>query len=163
VELATDANARRLFDEARREWRTLTAAALVGVAQGALDLAVQYAKDREAFNVPIGAFQAVAHPLADVAVAIQGARHLVWKAAWLTDHEPAAAAVAVEMAWLHACRTAELATRTGIHTQGGFGFTLESDLQLYFRRAKSWALVAGDPSAALGSIADLLYRSPGTA
>ena len=157
LELASGAPARASFDDACREWRALTAATLVGVARGALDLAVQYAKDRMAFGVPIGTFQAIAHPLVDVACAVQGARHLVWKAAWLADHEPERAPVEMEMAYLHSCRAAEQATRIGIHTQGGFGFTVESDMQLYFRRAKSGALLAGDTGARLAAIADLLY------
>ncbi|MEX0663344.1 MAG: acyl-CoA dehydrogenase family protein [Acidimicrobiia bacterium] len=161
IDLASDADAHARFDDACREWRALTAATLVGVAQGALDLAVQYAKDRMAFGVPIGAFQAIAHPLADVASAVVGARHLVWKAAWLADHGPERAPVAIEMAYLFAGRTAEHATRVGIHTLGGLGFTLESDMQLYFRRAKSGALLAGDPRARLASIADLLYGPAG--
>jgi alkylation response protein AidB-like acyl-CoA dehydrogenase len=95
--------------------------------------------------------------LADVAIAIQGARRLVWKAAWLADHEPELAPAEIEMAYLYACRTAQLAAAKGIHAQGGFGFTLESDMQLFFRRAKSNALVAGDPRAGLARIADLLF------
>ena len=161
LELAAGAPARVSFDDACREWRALTAATLVGLAQGALNLAVRYANDRVAFGVPIGTFQAIAHPLVDVACAVEGARHLVWKAAWLADYEPDRAPVEIEMAYLHACRAAEQATRVGIHTQGGFGFTLESDMQLYFRRAKSGALLAGDPRARLGSIADLLYGPAG--
>jgi alkylation response protein AidB-like acyl-CoA dehydrogenase len=81
----------------------------------------------------------------------------VWKAAWLADHEPEHAPVEMEMAYLHAGRAAQQATAVGIHTQGGFGFTLESDMQLYFRRAKSGALIAGDPRARLAAIADHLY------
>jgi alkylation response protein AidB-like acyl-CoA dehydrogenase len=157
TELARGADAIDRYEEACREWRLLTAASLVGVSRGALDLAVQYAKDRVAFGVPIGTFQAVAHPLADVAVAIEGARHLVWKAAWLGDHELTESYAAIEMAYLHACRTAVHAATVGIHTQGGFGFTLESDMQLYFRRAKAWPLVAGDPNERLASIAAVLF------
>ena len=167
VALASGPDARARFDDACREWRLLTAAYLVGLAQGALELAVRYANERVAFGVPIGTFQAVAHPLADVACAVQGARRLVWKAAWLLDHEPAPAGfeedgpAVAEMAWLHAWRTAELATRVGVHTQGGFGFTLESDMQLYFRRAKSAALLAGDPGTHLATLADLLFGPVG--
>jgi len=157
LELASSAPARESFDDACREWRLLTAAGLVGVAQGALDLAVQYAKERMAFGVPIGTFQAVAHPLVDAACAIVSARHVVWKAAWLAEHEPDHALAEIEMAYVHACRTAEHATRIGIHTQGGFGFTLESDMQLYFRRAKSAVLLGGDPRARLAVVADHLY------
>ncbi|MSO79352.1 MAG: acyl-CoA dehydrogenase [Acidimicrobiia bacterium] len=157
LEVASGAPARASFDDACREWRLLSAATLVGMAQAALDLAVQYAKDRVAFGVPIGTFQAIAHPLVDVAGAVQGARHLAWKAAWLADHEPEQAPAEMEMAYLHSCRAAQQATAVGIHTQGGFGFTLESDMQLYFRRAKSAALLAGDPRARLAAIADHLY------
>ena len=161
VQLASGDDAGSEHEQAVREWRLLTAAFQVGLAHAALDLAVQYAKERVAFGVPIGTFQAVAHPLADVASAVQGARHLAWKAAWLADHDPERAAVEIEMAYLYACRTATLATATGVHTQGGFGFTLESDMQLYFRRAKSNALLAGDPSAGLSRIAELLYGLAG--
>ena len=65
------------------------AAAQTGVAQGALDLAVEYAKEREAFGVPIGAFQAIAHAIVDVAVGVEGSRSLARRAAWYCDHEPA--------------------------------------------------------------------------
>jgi hypothetical protein len=139
------------------EWRVLTAAALVGLGQGALDLGVRYANERTAFEVQIGSFQAISHPLVDVAVAVEGARRLTWKAAWFLDNEPAAAPQLSAMAFLHSARTASLAARTSIHTQGGFGFTLESDVQLYFRRAKGWVLPAGDPSSLLATIADHLY------
>ncbi len=155
--LARGAAARSQFATARAEWQLLMAAAQVGLAQSALDLAVDYAKERVAFGVPIGTFQAIAHPLADVATAIVGARRLVWKAAWFVDHEPAAAPALVAMAYLYAARSANQAASIGIHTQGGLGFTLESDMQLYFRRAKGWVLPAGDPQVELSTIADLLY------
>ncbi len=100
--LACGAEARTRFDVAVREWNVLMAAAQTGVAQGALDLAVAYANEREAFGVPIGAFQAVAHALADVAVGIAGSRHLAWRAAWYCDHEPALAAEPALVASLHA-------------------------------------------------------------
>jgi alkylation response protein AidB-like acyl-CoA dehydrogenase len=157
VVLAMAAPAHAYFERARAEWKLLMAATMVGLAQGALDLSVQYAKDRVAFGVPIGTFQAIAHPLADVATAVEGARRLVWKAAWFADHEPEEAPVLVSMAYLHATQTANRAATVGIHTQGGLGFTLESDMQLFFRRAKGWVLAAGDPQMELCNIADLLY------
>jgi alkylation response protein AidB-like acyl-CoA dehydrogenase len=142
---------------ARREWQVLTAAALVGLAAGALDATVEYANERMAFGVPIGTFQALSHPLVDVRTAIEGSRRLVWRAAWFLDHEPVAADLPVAIAYLYACETAQRATAQGIHTQGGFGFTLESVLHLYFRRAKTWPLVAGDPRRELADIADLAF------
>ena len=133
------------------------AAAQVGLAEGAHRIAVDFAKERVAFGVPIGSFQAVAHPLVDVAMAVTSARRLVWKAAWFSEHEPAEATRLVAMAYLFATRTANRSATVGVHTQGGLGFTLESDEQMFFRRAKGWALVGGDPTAELALIADQLY------
>jgi alkylation response protein AidB-like acyl-CoA dehydrogenase len=160
--LATGDQAHALFDTAVLEWKVLISAALVGLAKGALDIGVQYANDRIAFGVPIGTFQALSHPLADVAGAVAGARRLTWKAAWFLDHDPEQAAAYVSMAYLFASETANTSPSVGIHTQGGFGFTLESDMQLYFRRAKGWVLVAGDPQAELLAIADDLYGPVGS-
>ena len=145
------------FAAARQEWKLLMAAAQVGLAEGAHRIAVDFAKERVAFGVPIGSFQAVAHPLVDVAMAVTSARRLVWKAAWFSEHEPAEAARLVAMAYIFATRTATRSTTVGVHTQGGLGFTLESDEQMFFRRAKGWALVGGDPTAELAVIADQLY------
>ncbi len=61
------------------------------------------------------------------------------------------------MAFIYAGEVALRAASTAIHVQGGFGFTLESDLQLYFRRARGWTLVAGDPNADLQRLGDHLY------
>jgi len=158
--LARGGEARARFDVAVREWKVLMAAAQTGLAQGALDLAIAYAKEREAFGVPIGAFQAVAHALADVAVGVEGSRHLAWRAAWYCDHEPAVAAEPALVASLHARDVANRAASVGIHVQGGFGFTLESDLQLYFRRAKGWTVVSGDAHDDLVALGDLRYGTP---
>jgi alkylation response protein AidB-like acyl-CoA dehydrogenase len=159
--LANGFEAVEAFETALREWKTLTSALLVGVARGALDVTVQYANERIAFGVPIGTFQALSHPLADVRIAIEGTRRLAWRAAWYGDHEPSSAGLHASIAFLRACETANFAASQGIHTQGGFGFTLESDLHLYFRRAKSWSLVAGDPRAELARIADSSFGAGG--
>ncbi|WP_261566527.1 acyl-CoA dehydrogenase family protein [Frankia gtarii] len=157
VVLASGDQARSTFARAQREWRVLTAAALVGVGASALDLAVQYAKDRRAFGVPIGSFQSIAHPLADVLTGIECARRLTYKAAWFADHEPGNLGPLATMAFVQAAEAAEQSGSVAIHTQGGFGFTLESDVQLYFRRAKGWALIAGDRRQELQGIADELF------
>ncbi len=145
------------YERARRDWRLLTAAALVGIGDGALAIAVEHARERIAFGVPIGSFQAVAHPLVDVAMAVETARRIVWKAAWWADTDEAAQLHLVPMAHLAASEAADLGARVGVHTLGGVGFTVESDEQLYFRRAKGWTLVGGDPQAELDRIADALY------
>lgn len=163
AELAAGPSARRLFGQLVREWKLLTAAALLGLAGAALDDAVRYATQREAFGVPIGAFQAVSHPLADVAVRVEAARRLVWRAAWFTDHDPAAAPELLPMAVLLASEVAGQATATSVHTEGGFGVTDDSSAQLYFRRARGWPLLAGDPARELGSIAGHVRRHAATA
>jgi alkylation response protein AidB-like acyl-CoA dehydrogenase len=155
--IAQGEEAQAQFERALLEWKLAMAAVLVGLARGALDITVQYANERFAFGVPIGTFQALSHPLADVRIAVEGTRRLVWRAAWYLDHEPDLAPMHVAIAYLRACETANFAPSQGIHTQGGFGFTLESDLHLYFRRAKAWPLVAGDPNAELTTIADLAF------
>jgi alkylation response protein AidB-like acyl-CoA dehydrogenase len=155
--LASGDTARAQFACALREWKVLMSSAQTGVAQGALDLAIEYAKEREAFGVAIGAFQAVSHALADVAVGVEGSRRLAWRAAWFCDHEPSNAAEPALVAWLHARDVANRAASVGIHVQGGFGFTLESDLQLHFRRAKGWTVVGGDAHDDLLALGDLRY------
>jgi alkylation response protein AidB-like acyl-CoA dehydrogenase len=155
--LAAGRDAREHHAVAVREWKVLMAAAQTGVAQGALDLAVEYAKERHAFGVPIGAFQAVSHALVDVAIGVEGSRVLAWRAAWFCDHEPDNAVEPALVASLYARDVANRAGSIAIHTQGGFGFTLESDLQLHFRRAMGWTLVSGDAHDDLRALGDVRY------
>ena len=161
--LASGPTAVVAYAQALREWRLLMAATQVGIADGALAVAAAFAKDRMAFGVPIATFQAVSHPLVNVAIDVTGARRMVWRAAWFEDHEPGVEPQLVPMAYVQACATAGRASSIGIHAQGGLGFTMESDMQLHFRRAKGWANVAGDPQAVLTEVADILYPATGTA
>ncbi len=160
--LARDRDALELHQTAVLEWKVLMAATQTGLAQAALDLAIAYANERHAFGVPIGTFQAIAHPLVDVATGVEGARRLARRAAWYLDHEPALAPTEVFMAFVYAGDVANRAASIGIHTLGGLGFTLESDMQLYFRRARGWTLVAGDPERDLQRLGDHLYGRPTT-
>jgi alkylation response protein AidB-like acyl-CoA dehydrogenase len=141
----------------RVDWKILTAATLVGVAQGALDEAAGYAKERTAFGVPIATFQALSHPMADAAIGTETARRLARKAAWYADHEPEAAPRLASMALLHAAEVANRTAHLAIHVLGGIGFTLEAAPHLFFRRAKGLVLVGGDPQRELQVIADLAY------
>ena len=163
VVLATGDEARRLHEDAVREWKLLTGAALVGLADGALRRGVEFATDRIAFGVPIATFQAVSHPLVDVAMAITGTRRLLWKAAWYADNEPTESRELVPMAYLAAAETGMKGPTVGVHVQGGLGFTVESEMHLFFRRAKGWTLVAGDPAAELDAIADVTLGPVGGA
>jgi len=113
----------------------LLAAQAVGGARYALDVTVQYAKDREQFDKPLGAFQAIAHYLADAATAVDGAETLVYEAAWARADGRSIERLA-PMAKLFACKTFRDVTATAQQVFGGVGFTLEYDIQLFFRRAK---------------------------
>jgi alkylation response protein AidB-like acyl-CoA dehydrogenase len=152
--LADGAIALSTFEQAAHEWRILTAAALVGIGDAANALAVQYAKDRSAFGVPIGSLQSIANRLVDAATAVSAARRLAQKAAWFADCEPQSLGARSSMAFLAASEAAEQSAASAVHIQGGFGFTLESDAQLFYRRSKGWSLIAGDRTHELGRIAD---------
>jgi alkylation response protein AidB-like acyl-CoA dehydrogenase len=113
----------------------MLAAQAIGGARYALDITVQYAKDREQFDKPLGAFQAIAHYLADAATAVDGAEMLMYEAAWARATDRPIDRLA-PMAKLFACRTFRDVTAMAQQVIGGVGFTVEYDIQLYFRRAK---------------------------
>ena len=122
----------------------LQAAAAVGAARYALDITVQYAKDRHQFGKPIGAFQSISHYLADAVTRVDGATELVHEAAWARSMGRSVDQLA-PMAKLFADATFREVTATAQQIWGGVGFTLEYDIQLYFRRAKAWQLNWWDP------------------
>ena len=106
-----------------------------GLAQACLEQSVAYAKERRAFGGVIGRFQAVAFKCADMAVAVENARNLVYKAAWLKDHgRPFKQAAA--MAKLYATETAVSATRDATQIFGGYGFIDETPVSRFYRDAK---------------------------
>jgi alkylation response protein AidB-like acyl-CoA dehydrogenase len=160
-ELAEGPEARARYEVARAEWKLLTAAALVGLTERALGIAVEFAKTRETMGVPIGSLQGVAFPLADVAIGISGARNLVWRAGWMLEHEPEEARRLVPAAFAYAAQVATYGATTSAHMQGGLGFTIEADASLYFLRAKGWSLLAGDPAEDVIAVADALVAASG--
>ena len=113
----------------------MLAAQAVGGARYALDITVQYAKDREQFDKPLGAFQALAHYLADAKTNVDGGTLLVYEAAWARANDKPIDQLA-PMAKLFAGTTYRDVTAMAQQVFGGVGFTLEYDIQLYFRRAK---------------------------
>jgi alkylation response protein AidB-like acyl-CoA dehydrogenase len=114
----------------------LLAAWAVGAADHTQEMTVQYAKDREQFGKPIGAFQALAHDLADRQTELDGARTLTHEAAWARSAGRSTARLA-PMAKLFATQVFRQVTATAQQIYGGNGFTLEYDVQLFFRRAKA--------------------------
>jgi len=122
----------------------LLAAQAVGGARYALEITTQYAKDRWQFDKPLGAFQSLAHYLADAVTALDGAEQLVHEAAWAGANGRPLTSLA-PMAKLFACTTFRDITAMAQQIFGGIGFTLDFDIQLYFRRAKQQQLMwAGD-------------------
>ena len=115
---------------------TLLAAQAAGGARAALELARDYANTREQFDKPLAAFQAISHYLADAVTTVDGAQTLAWEAAWARSEERSIETLA-PMAKSYACQTYRKVTATAVQIFGGNGFTVEFDIQLYFRRAKS--------------------------
>lgn len=132
-------------DRALDEWMALTGAALVGIGARALEIGVEYVKERRAWGVPIGSFQAISHRLADSATAVDGARLLAYEAAWAVEEDPLRAAELAAMVFAFAYETARDVTYRSLHFHGGYGFMMEYDIQLYYRRARGWANVYDDP------------------
>lgn len=152
------------FVELLSLWQTLTSAALVGIATRALELALEYVNTRVQFDVKIGSFQSVQHGLADLPGLIDGARFLTFKSAWahgttvdVDDHQIDDPIVLASMAFLFASEVASVATDRSLHYHGGYGFSSEYDIQLYFRRARGWALILGSTRAEELRLADLMF------
>jgi alkylation response protein AidB-like acyl-CoA dehydrogenase len=122
------------------------AAQLIGLADRMLTMTVDYAKERHQFGVPIGSFQAVKHHLANVALALEFARPLVYRAAWSIAHDDDTRSVHVGMAKARASEAALLAGRVALQVHGAIGYTTEYDLHLFMKRA--WALASSWGDAA---------------
>jgi alkylation response protein AidB-like acyl-CoA dehydrogenase len=124
------------WDAVRDDALILLAAWAVGAATHAQEITVQYAKDREQFGKPIGAFQSIAHYLADCQTRLDGARTLVHEAAWARAGGRPVTTLA-PMAKMFAAEMFRDVTATAQQIFGGVGFTIEYDIQLFFRRAKA--------------------------
>ncbi|MFD1171802.1 acyl-CoA dehydrogenase family protein [Oceanobacillus picturae] len=115
--------------------RISIAALGVGIAQGALDKALSYAKERKQFGKPISKFQAIQFKLADMAMEIELARNMVHKAAWLKDNEKPFSKEAA-YAKLYATETAFRVANQAIQIHGGYGYMREYEVERYLRDAK---------------------------
>ncbi len=159
VDLASGPAAVELFEAALDEWLILTSSAVVGSASVALEIAAEYATGRLAFGAPIGTFQALSHPMADAATSLDGARLLAQKAAWSLDEGTGRGRELAGMAFAFASRSAEAATYAALHTHGGYGFMLEYDVQLHYRRTRGWARTWGDAEAGFRRAAGARYET----
>jgi alkylation response protein AidB-like acyl-CoA dehydrogenase len=132
-------NAWDAWDSTMHDGAIIAAAVASGGARYALEITTQYAKDRKQFGKPLGAFQAIAHYLANAKTTTDGATLLTYEAAWARSQGRDVARLA-PMAKSFACRTYREVTAMAQQVFGGVGFTVEYDIQLYFRRAKALQL-----------------------
>ena len=119
-------------------------AEMVGGAQAALDMAVNYAKERVQFGRPIGSFQAIQHYCANMAMDVSGSRFVTYKAAWkVSEGLPSALDAAIAKAWV-----SEAYGRVALSAHqifGAIGFTMDHDIHLYYRQAKAAEIIFGSP------------------
>ncbi|MDZ4828361.1 MAG: acyl-CoA dehydrogenase family protein [Actinomycetota bacterium] len=123
---------------------TFTAAELLGSGGRALDLAVEYAKERVQFGRPIGSFQAVKHRCADMLVDVEGMRSTVYWAAWCIGADDPEASVAASTAKTWCSDASKRVMASALQVHGGIGFTWEHDLHFFMKRAQLDQLSFGD-------------------
>ena len=112
------------------------AAELVGVAQRAMEMAVDYARERKQFGRPIGSYQAVSHACAQMLLETESARSTTYWAGWCADAEPETLPLASSMAKAYASDAGWNVTASSLQVHGGIGFTWEHDLHFFLKRAK---------------------------
>src|SRR3989337_2926884 len=132
------------------EIRTMTGALSLGLAQAALDASIRYSHERVQFGKPIGAFQAIAHKIAEMGTHLEAARGLVYRAAWHVDTGKPDMKLA-SMAKLFATEMANKAADECTRIFGSYGFAMEYDAQRYFRDAR-FLLYGGGTSEILRGI-----------
>jgi alkylation response protein AidB-like acyl-CoA dehydrogenase len=120
------------------------AAEMLGAARRCLEMSVEYAKVREQFGQPIGAFQAIRHKCAEMLVEVENSHSAVYYAAWALDAGAEDAALAASVAKAYVGDAARKVCGESIQAHGGIGFTWEYDLHLYFKRAKALETMYGD-------------------
>ena len=118
----------------------------IGGAQKALDMAVDYAKQRFAFGRPIGSFQGLKHMMADMYVALKLAESNCYYAAWALANDAEDLSVAAATARISATQAFQLCARDNTQVHGGMGFTWEVDCHLFYRRSNYLTLVLGGMS-----------------
>ncbi|MBS1891087.1 MAG: acyl-CoA/acyl-ACP dehydrogenase [Actinobacteria bacterium] len=134
---------------------TVLSAYLAGLARQALDLTVEFVKERHQFGAPIGSFQAVSHRCAEMMLETERARSCVYFAAWSADADPGQLRRSAALAKAASSRAAASVTAAAIQLHGGVGFTWEADLHWLFKRAHLVAAQLGDVGSNLVRTAEL--------
>ncbi|WP_068177862.1 acyl-CoA dehydrogenase family protein [Mycobacterium sp. UM_CSW] len=144
------------YQRALDEWRLLTAAALVGLVEETMTIAAEFAKTRYTLGVPISTLQAISHPLANMAITVQGGRNLARRAAWFLDNEPDERPELAPSAFVFMAEEAAKAATMAVHIQGGLGVSSEAAATAYLVRARGWPLAGGDPGATALRVAEIV-------
>ncbi len=142
-------------ERARLQATVMNAAESVGVAERAMMMAVEYAKERKQFGRAIGTYQAVSHMCAQMLLEVEGARSAVYWAAWALDHEPETAALATACAKAYAGDAGRRVPRAAMQVHGGIGFTWEHDLHFFLKRGEANAHAYGSGASHRERIAAL--------
>ncbi|HVQ57603.1 MAG TPA: acyl-CoA dehydrogenase family protein [Solirubrobacterales bacterium] len=137
------------------------AAESTGVAQRTMEMAVEYAKDRQQFGRPIGAYQAVSHRCAQMLLETENSRSAVYGAAWAADSEPDSLPLAASMAKAYASDAGWRVPDASIQVHGGIGFTWEHDLHFFLKRGRANAAMFGDPKWHRERVADAVLSRVG--
>jgi alkylation response protein AidB-like acyl-CoA dehydrogenase len=137
------------------------AAESTGIAQRTMEMAVEYAKDRQQFGRPIGAYQAVSHRCAQMLLETENARSAVYGAAWAADAEPESLHLAASMAKAYAGDAGWRVPDASIQVHGGIGFTWEHDLHFFLKRGRSNAAIFGDSKWHRERVADTVLARAG--
>ena len=139
--------------------RLASAAGYCGGAQAVVDLALQYAKDRKQFGRSIGTFQSIAHMLADMQTDAEAARTMMWRAAWMLS-KGRDALREISMAKLLSSETYVKLANMGMQILGGYGYSMELDMQRHFRDSRSTTIGAGTSQMQRNLIAGLMGLKP---
>jgi alkylation response protein AidB-like acyl-CoA dehydrogenase len=150
------------YERALDEWRLLTAAALVGLVEETMTIAAEFAKTRYTLGVPISTLQAISHPLANMAITVQGGRNLARRAAWFLDNEPDERRELAPSAFVFMAEEAAKAATMAVHIQGGLGVSAEAAATAYLVRARGWPLAGGDPGLAAQRISEIVAAREST-
>lgn len=161
--IATGEAARDAWNAALTEWKALMAVAYAGLASEVLAMGVAYVKQRHQFGVPVGSFQAVQHGLADAATRAEGARLLAFRAVCAVAGSHPGGKRLASMALLFGAESARFAADRVLQYHGGYGYSAEYDVQLYYRRATAWLLQLGEPAAEVARLAEDDLGSKGRA
>jgi alkylation response protein AidB-like acyl-CoA dehydrogenase len=138
----------------------LLCAQMLGATRKDIEMAIEYAKFREAFGQPIGAFQSVQHMCADMQIWVDGGELLTFEALWKMD-QGESASVEVSQAKAFCNEKCMAAVRNSQSIHGGIGFMMEFDLQLWLRRVAAWTMRMGTAYEHRARIARALIDMPG--